>query len=31
VLRAGLAHDHLTVLFDDLGLDLARMFIHQGF
>jgi hypothetical protein len=31
VLRAGLAHDDLAVLFDDLRLDFARMLVHQRF
>src|SRR5882672_9438243 len=31
VLRAGLAHHHLSVLFHDLGLDFARMLVHQRF
>src|SRR5256885_11511686 len=31
VLRAGLAHNYLAVFLHDLRLDLARMFIHQGF
>ncbi len=31
VLRTGLAHDDLSVLFHDLRFDFARMFIHQGF
>src|SRR5687768_10741753 len=30
VLRAGLAHDHLSVLFHNLRFDFARMFVHQG-
>jgi hypothetical protein len=29
VLRAGLAHDDLTVLFQNLRFDFARMLIHQ--
>ena len=31
VFGTGLAHNHLSVLFQNLGLDLARMFIHQRF
>src|SRR5919106_1229320 len=31
VLRAGFAHYHLAVLFNDLSFDFARMFIHQRF
>src|SRR5215204_3488542 len=29
VLRASLSHHDLTVLFDDLGFDFARMVVHQ--
>src|SRR5687767_14416484 len=31
VLRTGLTHYDLAVLFNDLCFDLTRMFIHQGF
>ena len=30
VLRASLAHEYLTVVFDDLRFDLTRMLVHQG-
>ncbi len=29
VLRTSLAHQHLSVVFDDLRLDLTRMLVHQ--
>src|SRR5439155_7686486 len=31
VFRTVLLHDDLTILFENLGLNLARVFIHQGF
>ena len=30
VLRAGLSHHDLAVLFDDLCFDFARMLVHQS-
>src|SRR5687768_16013670 len=31
VLRAGLAHDNLAILFDDLRFDFTWMLMHQSF
>jgi hypothetical protein len=30
VLRAILTHHHLTIVFDDLRFDFARMLVHEG-